>query len=106
MNEFVEEAMDILRTARPIFETARRQQVETPSMARASSSEDLGAVADQLQSILISRDKEVAEKKLEVRKMMFKKRPESIERIRAGLRMRSVGLAELFDQAVSPSEAN
>lgn len=93
-SELVDEAIVILGTCRPVFEAANRH-------ASRMDSGDLGVVANQIQQLLKSSDHELEETKKKVRKILGNAKPENVVRMRSALRMRSVGLADLFDQAIA-----
>ena len=111
--DLIEEALNILSTARPIFEqrlpstkTTETETTETAAAVGRDSSahggfESTSSLAGQLQAVLLTSDIALNKTRQEVREMVCRTDPVKVERLRSALRLRGPGLVELLDQALA-----
>jgi hemoglobin len=104
--ELVDEAMRILGTARPVFVRANLPEYNNSNSDNDSSgrgSENITAIAGQLQELLLSTDAELERTRHEVKRLVSHTTPENMQRLKGALRMRGPGLTDLLDQALEQS---
>ncbi len=101
--ELVDEAMRILGTARPVFVRSNPEFNNAHSDNDSSGhggSENVTAIAGQLQELLLSSDAELERTRSQVKTLVSRASPENMQRLKGALRMRGPGLVDLLDQAL------
>jgi hypothetical protein len=99
--DLVDEAMRILSTARPVFVRSNLPEYtnDTDSSGHGGT-ENVTAVAGQLQELLLSSDAELERTRTQVKSLVARASPENMQRLKGALRMRGPGLVDLLDQAL------
>ncbi|KAL4515861.1 hypothetical protein Ndes2526B_g00576 [Nannochloris sp. 'desiccata'] len=101
--DLVDEALRILGTARPIFVRVNLPEYQSTSDYDSSGrggTENITAVAGQLQELLLNSDAELERTRQQVKTLVSRATPENMQRLKGALRMRGPGLIDLLDQAL------
>lgn len=92
--------MRILSTARPVFQRSNLPEYDNSDSSGHGGTENITAVAGQLQELLLSSDAELERTRSKVKSLVSRTSPENLQRLKGALKMRGPGLVDLLDQAL------
>ena len=98
--DLITEAMSILGSARPVFLRSNLNNTSDNDSSGHGGTENITAVAGQLQELLLSSDEELEKTRNQVKSLVKRSSPENLQRLKGALRMRGPGLVDLLEQAL------